>query len=160
MAHGISAFIESTKRILERTKDMKVKLLWENTAGGGTQVGRVENVAQCVSVINQRDRLGMCIDTVHSFADGHPLDMPEYRAQFWDKYKGLTDWVHFNNPDPKVKLGMHLDRHRVDWLNGRWSADTMVQIAKEWGPDVPLCMEADPTAYDVNFMILDEASLL
>lgn len=157
---GFECFVESTHAILQGTKDLKVKLLWENTAGGGTQIGHVEAVAQCVKLIDNREQLGMCLDTTHSYADGHALDADRYRANFWNEYKDLTDWVHFNNPDRKVQRGSHLDRHRQDWLNAKWPVDVMINIAREWGPDAPLCMEADPTSYEVNFMLLDEAGLL
>jgi len=160
MEDGIECLYESTLEILDLTQDCRTKLLWENVAGGGTQVGHVENVAYVVNAVNDRSKLGMCIDTVHSYADGHPLDQGEYRQEFWDKYRGLTDWVHFNNPDSRVRLGSHLDRHRQNWLDAKWPVDVMLAIAREWGETTPLCMEADPSSYEVNFMILDEAGLI
>lgn len=156
---GRAWFLKASREIVERTKGGKIKLLWENTAGGGTQVGHVDNVARLVREVGH-DRIGMCLDTTHSFADGHNLADHVYRQEFWAKYKDVTDWVHFNNPDRKVELGSHLDRHRQNWLDAKWPVDVMISIADEWGDSVPLCMEADPTAYEVNFMLLDESGFM
>lgn len=160
MGAGIHSLIQATLEILDRTSNCKTKLLWENTAGGGTQVGHVENVATLVEATGDRSRLGMCVDTVHAYADGHSIDQGEYRQEFWKKYESLTDWVHLNNPDQKVCLGSHLDRHRQNWLDAKWPVDVMLAIAREWGESTPLCMESDPSAYEVNLMVLDEAGFI
>lgn len=159
MQQGRENLIKATEIILDETASLGIKLLWENTAGGGTQVGHVQVLAEVVAYINERDALGMCLDTTHAYADQHPLDVQTYRTAFWERFGGVTDWVHFNNPDRKVKLGCHLDRHRQNWLEAKWPVEVMLDIAREWGPSVPLCMEAAPDAYDVNLMLLDEAGV-
>lgn len=157
--YGKELLVKATQFIIEQTKSLRTKLLWENTAGGGTQVGHVDVIADVVRLVGPEE-VGLCIDTTHSFADGHNLVDKVYRAEFWEKYSNITDWVHFNNPDRNVTLGGHLDRHRQNWLEARWPVDVMLEIADSWGSSVPLCMEADPSAYEVNFMLLGEAGFV
>jgi deoxyribonuclease-4 len=160
MDQGMAWLTEATQFILDHMKGTRCKLLYENTAGGGTQVGHVENLYQVMETINQPDRLGMCIDTTHSYADGHRLDDPGYCDEFWAKYLKHCNWVHFNNPDPKVELLSHLDRHSLPWNKAKWPEEVMIRMAGKLAGKVPLLMEADQDAYSINMMLLEEAGLL
>jgi deoxyribonuclease-4 len=157
---GLAWLEAATHVILDATKDVKTKLLYENTAGGGTQIGHVDYLHDVLEKVNRSDRIGLCIDTTHSYADGHELDDKAYRDAFWGKYLKHCDWVHFNSPDPKVGIGSHLDRHSLPWNKAKWDQQVMLDMAGELAGKVPLCMEADEDAYSYNMMLLEEAGLL
>lgn len=50
----------------------------ENMAGGGNVVGSTwEDLRDIISLVKEKDRVGVCIDTCHAFAAGHDLRTPE-----------------------------------------------------------------------------------
>ena len=87
----------------------------ENTAGQGSNLGwKFEHLAYIIERIKDQSRIGVCIDTCHSFAAGYDLKTPEgyekTMAEF-DRIIGVQylRGVHLN--DSKSKLAGHLDRH-------------------------------------------------
>ncbi|WP_319381006.1 deoxyribonuclease IV [Thiomicrorhabdus sp.] len=85
----------------------------ENTAGQGSNLGyRHEHLAHIIDQIEDKSRVGVCIDTCHAYAGGYDLknDYQGVMQNFSDvvgfEYlKGM----HLN--DSKAKLGQRLDRH-------------------------------------------------
>ena len=46
----------------------------ENTAGQGTNVGsRFEHLRTIIDLVDDKSRIGVCIDTAHAFAAGYNL---------------------------------------------------------------------------------------
>lgn len=92
-----------------------VKAVIENTAGQGTNLGsNFAQIGKLIELIGQNDRVGVCLDTCHSFAAGYDLGSREgydYTMTQFEKYIGFEflAGVHLN--DSKSKLGGHLDRH-------------------------------------------------
>src|SRR5574344_1524166 len=63
---------ESINIALDKTKGVCAVI--ENTAGQGSNVGyRFEHLAEIVSQVEDKSRVGVCIDTCHSFAAGYDL---------------------------------------------------------------------------------------
>ena len=87
----------------------------ENTAGQGSNLGwRFEHLAYIIERIKDQSRIGVCLDTCHTFAAGYDLKTPEGYAATMDEFERLIGFrylrgVHLN--DSKSKLGGHLDRH-------------------------------------------------
>ncbi len=87
----------------------------ENTAGQGSNLGfKFENLARIIEQIEQKDRVGVCIDTCHTFAAGYDLSTPEGYEHTWrefDRIVGLQylKGIHLN--DSKRELGSKIDRH-------------------------------------------------
>ena len=87
----------------------------ENTAGQGSNLGyRFEHLARIIELIDDKSRVGVCIDTCHTFAAGYDIKTPEgYEAAMkeFDRIIGFRylRGVHLN--DSKSKLGGRLDRH-------------------------------------------------
>ena len=87
----------------------------ENTAGQGSNLGyRFEHLARIIELIDDKSRVGVCIDTCHTFAAGYDIKTPEgYDATMreFDRIIGFRylRGVHLN--DSKSKLGGRLDRH-------------------------------------------------
>jgi deoxyribonuclease-4 len=93
----------------------KTMILLENMAGQGSSLGRrFEQLAFIRDNIQQKKRVGFCLDTCHAFAAGYDLSTPEtYNLLFndIDKTLGLEHLraIHLN--DSKNVCGSHVDRH-------------------------------------------------
>lgn len=87
----------------------------ENTAGQGSNLGwKFEHIAYIIERIKDRSRIGVCIDTCHSFAAGYDLKTPEGYEKTMAEFDRIIGFqylrgVHLN--DSKSKLAGHLDRH-------------------------------------------------
>lgn len=91
-----------------------VRVLLENTAGQGREVGSsFETIAALLHSLPP-ERVGACLDTCHAFAAGYDIRGETGVRQvltLFDKLVGLGHLgaVHLN--DSKGGLGSHLDRH-------------------------------------------------
>jgi deoxyribonuclease-4 len=87
----------------------------ENTAGQGSNLGfRFEQIARIIEKVREKNRVGVCLDTAHTFAAGYDLRTPEAFAATlaeFDRIVGLSylRGVHLN--DSKAELGSRVDRH-------------------------------------------------
>lgn len=89
----------------------------ENTAGQGTNLGwKFEHIARIIDGIDDKSRVGVCIDTCHTLAAGYDLStemgyqfaMEEFERVIGFKYLRA---VHLN--DSKKAASSHVDRHEV-----------------------------------------------
>ncbi len=104
---------EQVNRALAVTTGVTVVL--ENTAGQGSSLGhRFEHLAAIIDRVEDRERIGVCLDTCHLFAAGYDLrdaaayekTMTEFaRVVGFDYLRG----AHLN--DAKVDLSSRVDRH-------------------------------------------------
>lgn len=153
VTHGIEKLVECTRYIL--SKNYKTHLLWENAAGGGTQVAHVEDLMTVLGHFSLDANVGLCLDTAHLYADGVDLrDPPQGFVQSCQKRLCL---MHWNSPEPKVRLGSHLDRHENPWSDCIFNPQAMFRIADMF-QGVPLIMEAAVEgAYQANLGIVHTA---
>jgi deoxyribonuclease-4 len=93
----------------------RVMVLLETTAGQGYGLGhRFEHLARILELVEEPDRLGVCLDTCHVFAAGYALaPASEYRATMraLDKTVGLSRLRVFHVNDSLKPLGSRVDRH-------------------------------------------------
>ncbi|WP_319558434.1 deoxyribonuclease IV [Thiomicrorhabdus sp.] len=85
----------------------------ENTAGQGSNLGyRHEHLAHIIDKVEDKSRIGVCIDTCHAYAGGYDLKN-DYAGVMHDFEKVIgfefLKGMHLN--DSKAKLGQRLDRH-------------------------------------------------
>ena len=89
--------------------------VFENTAGQGTNVGfAFEQIAEMLELVDRPGRVGVCIDTCHSYAAGYDLKTPEGYERTFAEFERLIGFqylqgMHLN--DSKSVLGDRLDRH-------------------------------------------------
>ncbi len=111
---------ESLDRIAESinlalTKSQGVTAVIENTAGQGSNLGfRFEHLAYLIDRVEDKSRVGVCIDTCHAFAAGYDLRTPEACAQTFaelDRVVGLRYLKGMHLNDAMKVLGSHVDRH-------------------------------------------------
>jgi deoxyribonuclease-4 len=104
---------ESINLALSQTRSVTAVI--ENTAGQGGSVGRTfEEIAAILDRVEDKNRVGVCLDTCHLFAAGYDLRSREtYEATFsaFEKAVGLgyLRGMHLN--DSKSALGSRVDRH-------------------------------------------------
>jgi deoxyribonuclease-4 len=113
---GIRRIVEALDQVLDSSQSSTMILL-ENTAGQGTSVGhKFEHLQEILlrSKYGKTARLGVCLDTCHTFAAGYDISTPEgYEKTMmeFDRIVGLRylKAIHLN--DSKGDLGSHTDRH-------------------------------------------------
>jgi len=116
-AEDISLDVVATSMNLaiEATKDLDVKLVIENTAGQGSNLGyKFEHLAHIIDKIEDKSRVGVCLDTCHTFTSGYDLRTREAYDKTMSEFDELVGFnylmgMHIN--DSKVKLASRVDRH-------------------------------------------------
>lgn len=104
---------ESINRTLEQTEGVTAVL--ESTAGQGSNLGhRFEHLAHIISKVEDRTRIGVCIDTCHTYSAGYDLADEEGYRKTWEEFDNIigSDYlkaIHLN--DDLRKLGSRIDRH-------------------------------------------------
>ena len=111
---AIQKIADGLNTVIKNTKDSKVMILLENTAGQGTSVGgSFENLKQIHDLV-PGDRVGYCFDTCHAFAAGYDIRTESGVKETFEKFDevlGLKNIKVFHLNDSKGDLGTHLDRH-------------------------------------------------
>ncbi|MEX1063631.1 MAG: deoxyribonuclease IV, partial [Balneolaceae bacterium] len=87
----------------------------ENTAGQGTNMGyRFEHLAGIIDGVNDKGRIGVCIDTAHAFVAGYDISSEEgFTATFdqFEKIIGLEYLKGMHLNDSRKELNSRVDRH-------------------------------------------------
>jgi deoxyribonuclease-4 len=92
-----------------------VTLVIENTAGQGSNLGwRFEHLSAIIERIEDKSRVGVCIDTCHMFTAGYDIRTREAYDTTWGEFDRIVGFnylkgMHIN--DSKPDLGSHVDRH-------------------------------------------------
>jgi deoxyribonuclease IV len=110
---GLAQIIESITEGLSGWPD-SVQLLLENTAGSGTALGADYIELGEILQAFPAGKLGVCIDTAHSWAAGYDFgsaDGVKKCLDELDKAVGLEHIKVIHVNDTKVKLGSRVDRH-------------------------------------------------
>lgn len=111
---GIKRSTESINSIMKVYKG-KVPLILEISAGAGDLLGRnFEEIGKIYKGIKDKRRIGLCIDTAHSFASGYDLRTKEGLDKLIDEIDnsiGIEKLIVLHINDSKVELGSNKDRH-------------------------------------------------
>ena len=112
---GVKQIADSINLLLSKKPKINLILLLETTAGQGTNIGwRFEQLAKIINLIEQKEKMGVCIDTCHIFAAGYDITTEEgYTKTFeeFDKIIGLKKLKLFHLNDSKKGLASRVDRH-------------------------------------------------
>jgi len=113
--HCLDVIAESMNLAIRATEGSDVVLVIENTAGQGTNLGyRFEHLAYLIEKCEDKSRVGVCLDTCHTFSAGYDLrteEAYEKTMETFDKVVGFSylQGMHIN--DSKAKFGSRVDRH-------------------------------------------------
>jgi deoxyribonuclease-4 len=109
----IALIAESINLALSETKGVIAVI--ENTAGQGSNMGYLfEQLAEMIALVKDKSRVGVCIDTCHTFAAGYDLRTEKaFNATFeeFDKVIGFQYLKGMHINDSKKDLGTRVDRH-------------------------------------------------
>ena len=92
-----------------------VKAVIENTAGQGSNLGfTFAQIGHIIDKVEDKERVGVCIDTCHTFASGYDLATREGYTATWNEFEREIGFkylsgMHIN--DSKKGLGSKVDRH-------------------------------------------------
>ena len=109
----LARIAESVNWALAKTSGVCAVL--ENTAGQGTNLGYTfEQLAYIIDKVEDKTRVGVCIDTAHTLAAGYNIKTPDGFTQTFRHFDEVIGFsylrgMHIN--DSKKDLGTHVDRH-------------------------------------------------
>jgi deoxyribonuclease IV len=87
----------------------------ENTAGQGSTLGYdFEHLAEIIDKVEDKSRIGVCLDTCHTFVAGYDLRSTAACDKTFDEFERVVGFkylrgMHLN--DSKPDLGARVDRH-------------------------------------------------
>ena len=110
---SLTRIADSINMALERTHGVTAVI--ENTAGQGSNLGfRFEHLAYIIDRVEDKSRVGVCLDTCHTFAAGYDLRTREALDATFAEFErvvgfGYLRGMHLN--DAMKPLGSRVDRH-------------------------------------------------
>lgn len=139
----LAQIAEEINIALQKTKGVTAVL--ENTAGQGTNLGyRFEHLKAIIDQVEDKSRVGVCIDTAHTLAAGYDIRTEEgYRETMYqiDKIIGLEylRGIHLN--DSLKELASRVDRHASvgEGVMGMTLFEVLMQ--DERLADIPIILE-------------------
>lgn len=109
----LSKISDSINIALDKTSGVSAVI--ENTAGQGSNLGyKFEHLAQIIDKVEDKSRVGICIDTCHMFVAGYDIRTRETYDKTWaefDKIVGFNYLMGMHINDSKPPLGSKKDRH-------------------------------------------------
>ncbi len=139
---------ESINMALDRTHGVTAVI--ENTAGQGSNLGySFEHLAYMIDRVEDKSRVGVCIDTCHAFAAGYDLATAEACERTFDEFDRTVGFaflrgMHLN--DAMKPLGSRVDRH-APLGEGSIGLDAFRYIARDSRFDgIPLILETPDEA--------------
>lgn len=109
----LSRIAESINIVLDKTKGVTAVI--ENTAGQGSNMGhKFEQIRFMIDKVEDKSRVGVCIDTCHAFTSGYNIKSPEGYAETFNLFDKIIGFkflrgMHIN--DSKKELASRVDRH-------------------------------------------------
>ncbi len=109
----IELIAESINLALRQTEGVTAVI--ENTAGQGSNMGyRFEHLAAIIERVDDKNRVGVCLDTCHTFAAGYDLSSHEACEATFAEFERIVGFkylrgMHLN--DALKPLGSRIDRH-------------------------------------------------
>ena len=133
---------ESINIALSKTSGVTAVL--ENTAGQGSNLGySLEHLRTIIDLVDDKSRVGVCIDTQHAFASGYNLLGEDFDI-VWNDFDNIIGFnflkgMHLN--DSKKELASRVDRHET-LRNGLLGESPFIRILTDTRfENIPLILE-------------------
>lgn len=110
---SLKIIAESINITLSKTKGVTAVI--ENTAGQGSNLGhQFEQIRFIIDLVEDKSRVGVCLDTCHTFTSGYDIVTPEGYSETFRQFDQIIGFdclrgIHLN--DSMKPLGSHVDRH-------------------------------------------------
>ncbi|CDO92322.1 unnamed protein product [Kluyveromyces dobzhanskii CBS 2104] len=94
-----------------------VNIVLENMAGHGNLIGSsLEDLRSVIDMVEDKSRVGVCVDTCHTYAAGYDISTKETFDKFWKNFDSIIGLqylkaIHLN--DSKAPLAANADRHEI-----------------------------------------------
>ncbi len=147
-------FVSNIKAVLKMTANLKAKIIIENTAGQGTEMGfLLSGLGRIFKKLGKDKRVKFCFDTAHAYGAGYDLRDVKSTAKIVteiEKMIGVKNiaCVHLN--DSKKALDSRVDRHE-DIGHGTIGEDGLKSfvkiLMKKTDTPIPLILET-PQGFD------------
>ena len=154
--YGIKRIAEGLDAVLTGDEDVNVCL--ELMAGDGSKLGvNFEELAEIISLVKHKDKLGVCLDTCHLYSAGYDIvnDFDGVMQRFGDivGFDRLKVW-HIN--DSKTPFNSRKDRHEHigDGSIGLEALRRIVHHDLAKGRDLPLILETPEGKYKEEIALL------
>lgn len=109
----LDTIVESLNMTLDKTNNVTAVI--ENTAGQGSNVGyKFEHLAYIIRGVEDKTRIGVCLDTCHTFTAGYDIKSEEGYINTFNEFEKVVGFeylmgIHLN--DSKKEFGSRVDRH-------------------------------------------------
>ncbi|SCM08942.1 apurinic/apyrimidinic endonuclease Apn1, putative [Plasmodium chabaudi chabaudi] len=147
---GIKNIADCINRAHKETSNVIIVL--ENSAGQKNSVGsKFEHLRDIISQVDDKERIGVCLDTCHTFAAGYDIKTYEKFEEVMNNFHNIVDSkylkaVHLN--DSKSDLGSGLDRHE-NIGKGKLTLDTFKYImTSKYFKNIPIVLETPDITND------------
>jgi len=138
---------ESINLALDKTQGVTAVI--ENTAGQGTNLGfSFVHLAQIIDKVIDKSRIGVCVDTCHTYSSGYDLKTETGYKETWKKFDEIVGLhylraIHLN--DTKKEFGSRVDRHENLGL-GLLGKDLFIRMMRDSRLDnIPIILETPDT---------------
>jgi deoxyribonuclease-4 len=104
---------ESINTVLDKTNGVSAVI--ENTAGQGTNLGHTfEQLKVIIDNVEDKSRVGVCIDTCHAFTSGYDLKSSDGFKKTFETFDEIIGFIYLKGihlNDSKKDFGTRVDRH-------------------------------------------------
>ena len=155
----IGIIAASINSVFRDTEGSTVSAVIENTAGQGTNIGyRFEHLKKIIDLIDDKKRVGVCLDTCHTYSSGYDIKSESGFKKVMDEFERVVGFkylkgMHLN--DSKKDFSSRVDRHE-SLGNGTLGIDPFRFIMNDQRFDnIPLILETpDPALWKDEIKLL------
>jgi deoxyribonuclease-4 len=150
---GLDLVIKNINQITSSIENGNSKLLLETMVGRGGVIGTsFEELKYIYDKLDNKDRIGICIDTCHIHAEGiYKLDSKENIDKLFEDFyssfdKDVLQLIHLNDSCFEFNCGK--DRHQLLFQGYIWKPQTLYYfLDKLEDKKIPYVLETDPSDY-------------
>jgi deoxyribonuclease-4 len=154
----LSRIAESINIALDKTKGVTAVI--ENTAGQGSNMGyKFEQLRYIIDKVEDKSRVGICIDTCHAYVSGYNIRTPEGFAETFRLFEEIVGFsylrgMHLN--DTKKEISSKVDRHDQIGKGFLGTGVFEMLLNDDRFDDIPLILETpDDALYEQEIKILN-----
>lgn len=153
----LQTIAESINLALQQTDGVTAVI--ENTAGQGSNMGhRFEHLARIIELVDDKSRVGVCLDTCHTFVAGYDMRTAEDCEKTFGEFDAIVGFsylrgMHLNGS--KTEFGSRVDRHHsLEQGNLGLEAFRFIMNSDHFN-DIPMVLETiDETIWDKEIGLL------